>query len=62
MLPNSFPHWKTVYDHFSRWNRRGVWKKILGGIDGGTKKIKIQPEISFIALDTESILSIHVTI
>ena len=29
MLPNDFPKWKTVYDHFSRWNKRGVWESAL---------------------------------
>ncbi|WP_435382080.1 transposase, partial [Crenobacter oryzisoli] len=25
MLPTDFPPWQTVYDHFSRWNKQGVW-------------------------------------
>lgn len=29
MLPNDFPSWKTVYDHFHRWNQRGVWSAAL---------------------------------
>ena len=29
MLPNDFPPWKTVYDHFSKWNKQGVWEKTL---------------------------------
>jgi putative transposase len=29
MLPNDFPPWQTVYDHFSRWNKRGVWETAL---------------------------------
>lgn len=29
MLPNDFPPWKTVYDHFRRWNLNGRWEKIL---------------------------------
>ncbi len=29
MLPNDFPPWQTVYDHFSRWNKRGVWESAL---------------------------------
>lgn len=29
MLPSDFPPWKTVYDHFSRWNKRGVWAEVL---------------------------------
>ena len=29
ILPNDFPPWQTVYDHFSKWNKRGVWEKCL---------------------------------
>lgn len=29
MLPHDFPPWKTVYDHFRRWNQRGVWDAAL---------------------------------
>ncbi len=29
MLPNDFPPWKTVYDHFSRWNKKGTWTTAL---------------------------------
>ncbi len=29
LLPHDFPSWKTVYDHFSRWNKRGVWESAL---------------------------------
>ena len=29
MLPNDFPPWQTVYDHFSRWSKRGVWESAL---------------------------------
>lgn len=29
LMPNDFPPWQTVYDHFSRWNKRGVWEKCL---------------------------------
>jgi putative transposase len=28
MLPDSFPPWPTVYYHFRRWRRRGVWAGI----------------------------------
>ncbi|WP_232215263.1 transposase [Methylovulum miyakonense] len=27
MLPNDFPPWKTVYDHYSRWNKGGDAEK-----------------------------------
>ncbi|MDN0084942.1 transposase [Crenobacter sp. SG2305] len=29
MLPTDFPPWQTVYDHFSRWNKQGVWERAL---------------------------------
>jgi len=28
-LPKSYPHWKTVYSCFWRWQRSGVWDKVL---------------------------------
>lgn len=29
LMPNDFPPWQTVYDHFSRWCKRGVWERAL---------------------------------
>lgn len=29
LLPNDVLNWKTVYDQFSRWNKRGVWESAL---------------------------------
>ena len=29
MLPNDFPPWQTVYYHFDKWNKQGVWEKVL---------------------------------
>ncbi len=29
LMPNDFPPWQTVYDHFNRWNKRAVWEKCL---------------------------------
>jgi len=29
MMPKDFPPWKTVYGHFSQWNKRGIWEKCL---------------------------------
>ena len=28
-LPHSYPHWKTVYSCFSRWQKLGLWEQIL---------------------------------
>lgn len=29
LLPKAYPPWKTVYDHYRRWNERGVWETAL---------------------------------
>ena len=28
LLPHDFPPWQTVYYHFRRWEREGVWARI----------------------------------
>ncbi|MEZ5477842.1 MAG: IS5 family transposase [Thiolinea sp.] len=33
MMPNDFPPWQTAYDHFSRWNKRGVWEAALDAVN-----------------------------
>jgi putative transposase len=33
MMPNDLPPWQTVYDHFSRWNKRGVWEAALDAVN-----------------------------
>ena len=30
MLPHDFLPWQSVYDHYRRWNQRGVWQEVLG--------------------------------
>jgi putative transposase len=38
LLPNDFPPWKTVYDHFSRWSKRGVWEAALAQLNARHRK------------------------
>lgn len=38
MLPKDFPPWQTVYDHFSRWNKGGVWETALDALNARRKK------------------------
>ncbi len=33
MMPNDCPPWQTVYDHFSRWNKKGVWEAALDEVN-----------------------------
>ena len=28
MLPHDFPHWRTVYGYFRRWQQDGTWKRM----------------------------------
>ena len=38
LLPKEFPSWQTVYDHYSQWNRRGVWEKVLDQLNRQHRK------------------------
>ncbi len=31
-LPQSYPHWKTVYSCFWRWQQSGVWDVVLDAL------------------------------
>jgi putative transposase len=42
MLPKDFPPWQTVYDHFSRWNKRGVWEAALDELNTRHRKKSIE--------------------
>lgn len=37
MLPNDFPPWQTVYDHYRRWNQNGTWEKVLDFLNGWSR-------------------------
>jgi putative transposase len=39
-LPNDFPPWKTVYDPFSRWNKKGIWEQALDHLNRRQQKKK----------------------
>lgn len=39
MLPNDFPPWQTVYNHFYRLQARGVWDQVLMDLN---KKYRLQ--------------------
>lgn len=39
-VPQDFPPWKTVYDHYSKWNKRGVWENALKAVNELTRKKK----------------------
>ena len=41
MLPHEYPHWKTVYDHYHRWNQHGIWEKALDALNQVHRKKRI---------------------
>ena len=45
MMPIDFPPWQTVYDHFSRWNKSGVWEKALHEVNRIFREKKSVPRI-----------------
>ncbi|MDV6344147.1 transposase [Nitrosomonas sp. Is37] len=47
MLPMNFPPWKTVYDHYWRWNQRNIWENVLDEINELHRKkaAKSQPPV-----------------
>jgi hypothetical protein len=38
-LLKDFPTWQTVYDQFSKWNKRGVWEAALAAVNRLHRKI-----------------------
>jgi putative transposase len=36
--PREFPPWQTVYDHYQRWNHRGVWEQALDALNQAHQK------------------------
>lgn len=37
-LPNNFPHWRTVYDYYRQWQRKGIIEKIHFSL---VKKVRV---------------------
>ena len=42
-LPQDFPPWQTVYDHYSKWNKRGVWENALKAMNELARKKTNEP-------------------
>lgn len=56
MLPNEFPHWKTVYHYFHLWRIEGLWERINAAL---RTELRIatgrKPETSAAVLDSQSV-------
>lgn len=60
MLPHDFPPWKTVYDHFRNWNRRGIWEKAVDLLNRDIrKKLGRKPAPTYAIVDAQSTKTIY---
>ena len=56
MLPHDFLPWQSVYDHYRRWNQRGVWQEVLGVLHSCTRlKQGKTPSPSYAIVDSQSV-------
>ena len=59
LMPNDFPCWKTVYDHFRKWNQRGVWEAALDQLNQIHRKKKAAPIAQVMASLTHKALKLN---
>lgn len=60
MLPKDFPSWKTVYGHFSRWNKQGLWECALDHLNGLYRERENRhAKPSYGIIDSQSVKTIY---
>jgi len=56
LLPHDFPPYKTVYDYYRQWRRRGLWEQINTSL---RERLRIQlgrdPQPSAAIIDSQSV-------
>ena len=58
MIPHDFPPWPTVYDHYRRENKRGVWQEVLDSLNARNRlKQGKRPSPSYAIVDSQSVKS-----
>ncbi len=56
MMPNDLPPWKTVYDHYRRLCKRGIWDKILNDLNKKTRVMAGRKQLpSYALIDSQSV-------
>lgn len=59
-LPKCFPPWSSVYDHFRRWNQRGIWKKALEVLQRRHRQAQGRaPTASLAIIDAQSVKTVY---
>ncbi len=54
-LPREFPHWKTVYSCFWRWQKNGVWDIVLSALQQRVRAAQGRHELPTVAIiDSQS--------
>lgn len=57
-LPNDFPHWRTVYEYFSRWDEDGTLDRVHNGLrDQVRESVGRKAEPSAAILDAQAVKS-----
>lgn len=60
MMPHDFPPWDTVYDHFRRWNDRGVWALALAYLNKKARQKQGRTQTpSYALIDSQSTKTIY---
>ena len=56
MLPLDFPPWDTVYEHYRRWNQRGVWEQALDALNEQARQKQGKNEHpTYVLIDSQSV-------
>ena len=58
-LPNDFPHWRTVYEYFNRWDKDGTLDRLHNGLrDQVRESAGRQAESAAAILDSQSVKTV----
>ena len=60
LMPNDFPCWQTVYDHFRNWNQQGVWENALDQLNQIHRKKKVARRPQVTASSTHKALKLNI--
>jgi transposase len=55
-MPHDLPHWSTVYHHFRRWQKEGVWEKAVQALVRRDREREGRPASpSALVMDSQSV-------